>query len=153
MGVLWTGWIDVPESGSWTFGTESDDGSRLWIGTQLVVENDGLHGMQERTGSIGLQAGKHAITIGFFERGGGAGCIARASGPGMSYGVIPDEMWSYGSGESPSADLNGDDMVNGADLGLLLAGWGEPGPTDLNGDGTTNGADLGLLLATWTAGP
>lgn len=153
VGVLWTGWIDVPESGSWTFGTESDDGSRLWIGTQLVVENDGLHGMQERTGSIGLQAGKHAITIGFFERGGGAGCIARASGPGMSYGVIPDEMWSYGSGESPSADLNGDDMVNGADLGLLLAGWGEPGPTDLNGDGTTNGADLGLLLAAWTAGP
>jgi hypothetical protein len=71
----------------------------------------------------------------------------------MSYGVIPDEMWSYGSGESPSADLNGDDMVNGADLGLLLAGWGEPGPTDLNGDGTTNGADLGLLLAAWTAGP
>ena len=48
-------------------------GSKLWIGPQLVVENDGLHGMQERTGSIGLQAGKHAITIGFFERGGGAG--------------------------------------------------------------------------------
>jgi hypothetical protein len=125
----------------------------LWIGTQLVVANDGLHGMQERTGSIGLQAGKHAITIGFFERGGGAGCIARAGGPGMSYAVIPEEMWSYGSGESPSADINGDGLVNGADLGLILAGWGEPGPTDLNDDGTTNGADLGLLLAAWTAGP
>ena len=153
VGVLWTGWINVPESGSWTFGTESDDGSKLWIGTQLVVANDGLHGMQERTGSIGLQAGKHAITIGFFERGGGAGCIARAGGPGMSYAVIPEEMWSYGSGESPSADINGDGLVNGADLGLILAGWGEPGPTDLNDDGTTNGADLGLLLAAWTAGP
>ncbi|MDG2021930.1 MAG: M12 family metallo-peptidase [Phycisphaerales bacterium] len=152
-GVLWTGWVDLPESGTWTFGTESDDGSRLWIGSQLVVENDGLHGMQERTGSIGLQAGKHAITIGFFERGGGAGCIARASGPGMSYAVIPDEMWSHGSGDAPSGDLNGDGLVNGADLGLLLAGWGEPGPTDLNGDGTTNGADLGLLLAAWSASP
>ena len=53
----------------------------------------------------------------------------------MSYAVIPDEMWSHGSGESPSEDLNGDGLVNGADLGLLLAGWGEPGPTDLNGDG------------------
>ena len=153
VGVRWTGWVDLPESGTWTFGTESDDGSRLWIGSQVVVDNDGLHGMQERTGSIGLQAGKHAITIGFFERGGGAGCIVRASGPGMSYAVIPDDMWSHGSSDAPSGDLNGDGLVNGADLGLLLAGWGEPGPTDLNGDGTTNGADLGLLLAGWTAGP
>ncbi len=51
---------------------------------------------------------------------------------------------------SDPADINGDGVVNGADLGLLLAGWGEAGPTDLNGDGTTNGADLGLLLASWS---
>lgn len=46
-------------------------------------------------------------------------------------------------------DLNGDGMTDGADLGLMLAGWGVPGATDLNGDGSTNGADLGLLLAAW----
>jgi len=47
------------------------------------------------------------------------------------------------------ADFNGDGVVNGADLGLLLAAWGScPGCTeDLNGDGVVNGADLGLLLA------
>ena len=149
VGVRWTGWIDVPAPGLWTFGTESDDGSRLWIANQPLVDNDGLHGMQERTGSIGLQAGRHAIMVDFFERGGGAGCIVRASGPGMPYDVIPASMWSYGESDAPSADLNGDGTVGGADLGLLLAGWGEPGPTDLDGDGTTNGADLGLLLAAW----
>jgi hypothetical protein len=47
-------------------------------------------------------------------------------------------------------DINGDGMVNGADLGLLLSGWAQPGPTDLNHDGTTNGADLGLLLSHWS---
>jgi hypothetical protein len=47
-------------------------------------------------------------------------------------------------------DINGDGVVNGADLGLLLSGWGQPGPTDLNHDGTTNGADLGLLLSHWS---
>jgi hypothetical protein len=67
----------------------------------------------------------------------------------MPYDVIPASMWSHGEGDAPSADLNGDGTVGGADLGLLLAGWGEPGPTDLNGDGTTNGADLGILLAAW----
>ncbi len=49
------------------------------------------------------------------------------------------------------ADVNGDGIVNGADLGLLLAAWEtDECETDLNGDGTTNGADLGLLLAEWT---
>ncbi len=46
-------------------------------------------------------------------------------------------------------DLDGDGVVNGADLGLLLAAWGSPG-ADLDGDGTTDGADLGLLLSNWT---
>lgn len=46
-------------------------------------------------------------------------------------------------------DLNGDGVVSGADLGLLLGNWGNPGLTDLNGDETTNGADLGLLLGNW----
>ena len=51
------------------------------------------------------------------------------------------------------ADLFGDGIVNGADLGILLAGWGACGTgtcaSDLNGDGQVNGADLGIVLAGW----
>jgi hypothetical protein len=47
------------------------------------------------------------------------------------------------------ADLNGDGVVDGNDLGILLAGWGGRGPADLNGDGTVDGNDLGMLLAAW----
>ena len=47
-------------------------------------------------------------------------------------------------------DINGDGVVNGFDLGLLLSGWGQPGPTDLNNDGITNGFDLGVLLTNWS---
>ena len=149
VGVLWEGWIEVPESGSWTFGTESDDGSRLWIGDEIVVDNDGLHGMVERTGSISLVAGKHPVRIAFFENGGGAGCIVRLGGPGTSYGVIPDSMWTHGGSLTSPADLDGDGYVDGADLGLLILGWGQPGPSDLNGDGDTDGEDFGLLLLAW----
>lgn len=48
-------------------------------------------------------------------------------------------------------DLDGDGIVSGADLGLLLSAWGAaPGnAADLSGDGTVNGADLGLLLSNW----
>jgi CxxC motif-containing protein (DUF1111 family) len=52
------------------------------------------------------------------------------------------------------ADLNDDNLVNGADLGIQLSGWGQSDvPGDLNQDGTVNGADLGLLLAAWGACP
>ena len=100
--------------------------------------------------AIALLQGKHPIRIAFFENGGGAGCIVRIGGPATSYAVIPDEMWSYGGSILPSADLNGDGLVNGADLGILFSGWLQPGPTDLDGDGTTNGTDMGLLLAAWS---
>jgi hypothetical protein len=46
-------------------------------------------------------------------------------------------------------DLNGDWLVNGADLGIMLGNWGLPGITDLDNNGTTNGADLGILLGAW----
>lgn len=47
-------------------------------------------------------------------------------------------------------DLNGDGVVNGADLGMLLAAWATAGgPADLNGDLWVDGGDLGILLSNW----
>lgn len=53
---------------------------------------------------------------------------------------------------APSPDLNGDGVVNGADLGLLLSAWGSTGSGivgDLNADGVVDGADLGALISAW----
>lgn len=48
------------------------------------------------------------------------------------------------------ADLNGDGLVNSADLAALLGAWG-PGSSaaDINGDGFVNSADLAALLGAW----
>jgi hypothetical protein len=51
---------------------------------------------------------------------------------------------------APLGDLDGNGMVNGADLAALLAGWGSPGSSDLDGSGMTDAADLAILLAAWT---
>ncbi|HMN96719.1 MAG TPA: lamin tail domain-containing protein [Phycisphaerales bacterium] len=48
------------------------------------------------------------------------------------------------------ADLNGDGIVDGADLGILLGNWGGAGLGDLDGNGIIDGADLGLLLGSWS---
>lgn len=65
--------------------------------------------------------------------------------------------WGCPAGsDPPSADLNGDGVVNGRDLGLLLAAWGACPeclslgcPADLNQDGVVGSADLELLLEAW----
>ena len=60
-------------------------------------------------------------------------------------------------GPPGSADLNGDGVVNGADLGSMLGSWGPcvgtPCPADLNSDGVINGADLGGMLGSWGTCP
>jgi len=55
--------------------------------------------------------------------------------------------------EAPSTpgDTNGDGVVNGKDLGLLLAVFGTAEPAaDFDGNGLVDGGDLGVLLANWT---
>lgn len=75
-GFLWEGYIKVPQTATYMFETNSDDGSKLYIGAYdhnatPLVNNDGLHGTQYRSGTITLTAGIHPIAMTFFEQGGG----------------------------------------------------------------------------------
>lgn len=49
------------------------------------------------------------------------------------------------------ADINGDGIANGEDLGSVLGSWGPCTgcPADLNGNGLVNGEDLAIVLARW----
>ena len=67
-----TGTIIIPTGGTWTFGTNSDDGLRLRIDGQNVINDDALHGPENRFGQANLTAGPHTLELVFFERGGGA---------------------------------------------------------------------------------
>lgn len=57
--------------------------------------------------------------------------------------------WNGPIGPPIPGDLNGDGLVNGSDLAIVLGAWGTPGG-DLNGDGTTDGADIAIVLGNWT---
>jgi fructan beta-fructosidase len=70
-GFRFTGFVKIKKKGQYAFITTSDDGSRLYIGDKLVVDNDGLHASRRWHGEIKLEAGMHPITVDFFERGGG----------------------------------------------------------------------------------
>lgn len=81
------GYVDIPEYGYYTFFTSSDDGSRLYIDNKPVVDNDGLHGLRERSGRIGLERGRHAITVDFFEWTGDE--LLQVSYAGPHFGKLP----------------------------------------------------------------
>jgi hypothetical protein len=58
----------------------------------LIVDNDGLHGVQERSGSVRLPPGKHPVEITFFERTGGQVLEVRYEGPGIAKQLIPNSV-------------------------------------------------------------
>jgi len=87
--INYTGYINVPSDGQYTFYLASDDGSILYIDGVQVVNNDGTHMIIEQGNSIGLQAGLHAISVGYFNQTGYQGLQVSYSGPGVSKQLIP----------------------------------------------------------------
>ncbi len=66
-GLVFEGYLQVPADGVYELSTISDDGSRLYLGNRLVVDNDGSHSARERSGRVVLKQGLHPIRIEYFE--------------------------------------------------------------------------------------
>ncbi|HTF82789.1 MAG TPA: PA14 domain-containing protein, partial [Cytophagales bacterium] len=58
-------------SGTTTFYLKSDDGSKLYINNQLVIDNDGNHGTVEKSATISLAAGWYPIEVQYYDKSGG----------------------------------------------------------------------------------
>jgi hypothetical protein len=78
--VRWTGSLSIKTAGTYTFALTSDDGSKLYLDSSIVVSNDGLHPMRTRKGTKQMTTGPHLLRVEFFEKGGGAGCILKYQG-------------------------------------------------------------------------
>ncbi|HEX2877141.1 MAG TPA: PA14 domain-containing protein [Polyangiaceae bacterium] len=71
--VRWTGKVSPRYSGSTTFFTSSDDGVRLWVNGQQLINNWTNHAPTENSGSLSLTAGqKYDIKLEYYEQTGGA---------------------------------------------------------------------------------
>ncbi|MDX2853369.1 DUF1080 domain-containing protein [Streptomyces sp. PA03-3a] len=91
--------INVPDAGSYTFRLISDDGSRLFIGGQQVIDHDGLHGAEPKDGEITLTPGYHALHIDHFDRGGGQQVTLQWKPPGAAdFAVVPNSVLSTDAG-------------------------------------------------------
>ena len=104
----WFGRIFLSQSGTYTFATGSDDGSMLFIDRKLVVNNGYDQGVTQRSGTITLTAGFHAIDILYRENTGGNALQVYIAYPGGSLSMMPQSILFGGaalhglSGESGS---------------------------------------------------
>jgi hypothetical protein len=57
----------VPADGIYSFRLNSDDGAKLYINGNLVIDNDGQHAPTAKDASVSLTAGEHAISIDYFQ--------------------------------------------------------------------------------------
>jgi hypothetical protein len=75
--------IHVDEPGEYTFYVGSNDGSRLWVDNQKIIENGGQHGYKLMSGKIDLTKGTHSLMLEYFQAGGGQELKVFWKGPGF----------------------------------------------------------------------
>jgi len=132
--VRWKGSITISTSGTYTFFTSSDDGSKLFVNSTEVVDNDGLHGVVEESGSIVLSAGIYPFEALFFENSGGEFMSVSYQGPSIAKTTLPFAILSDGG----FCDSDGDGIPNQIDLDSDNDGIAdiiEAGGVDADGDG------------------
>ena len=83
-GYQYKAYIKVPADGIYTFYLESNDGSRLFIDSKELIENEANHGAVEEPGVIALKKGFHKIKVRYFQCGGGKALKISWNGPDFS---------------------------------------------------------------------
>ena len=131
-GIRYTGYIYISTPGLHTFETSSDDGSKVFLNGVEVVDNDGDHGVQSRSGTVTLSVGLHEVTILFYENGGGSSLSVSHQPPSgsltaLSFSNLYIDSDPDGDGISNHLDLDSDDDG--------IPDIIEAGGTDSDGDG------------------
>ncbi len=121
-GYEFTGYIQVTTPGLYTFYTDSDDGSKLWIGDQLLVSNNGTHGIQTASGQQCLGVGYHAIRVRYTQGINGFGLSVSWQGPGLAKQVIPANRLFRN--DCPVPSLTGSLTICAGQSTTLTAGGG-----------------------------
>jgi hypothetical protein len=99
-GLRFTGYLHVPNDGVYTFALTSDDGSRLAIGSDILIDHDGYHSERTKLGMIALAAGYHPITVLYFQAGGGQALDLAIAQDGATPQSI-SAAWLFHQGDTP----------------------------------------------------
>jgi hypothetical protein len=91
--IRWTGYIQPHFTETYTFYVSSDNGRRVWINDQLIIDKWIDDWGVTYSGEIALVAGeKYSIRIEYFESAGGADCHLEWSSPSQARQIVPQSQ-------------------------------------------------------------
>jgi hypothetical protein len=113
--IDYSGYFYVDNPGPYRFALTSDDGSKLYIDDNRVIDNDGIHASHPEFGSITLKGGIHHIRISYFQGPrDSVALILAVAGPGQDFRIFSTNEfrpprnpadWKYGDPNNlPSND-------------------------------------------------
>ena len=104
--MRWEGLVEARSDELYTFHVTHDDGARLWVNDQLIINNWTDHAAIEDSGTIALQLGqRYSIRLEFFENGGDASATLAWSTPlGIEKQIIPQTQL-YSGATPPQPDF------------------------------------------------
>jgi uncharacterized repeat protein (TIGR03806 family) len=103
----WTGAVQPQFNETYTFYTTTDDGVRLWVNGQLLIDHWVDQGATEWSGSISLLAQqRYNIQMDYYENGGGASATLAWSSPSTAKVIIPQTQLYPVSNPPPVVVLN-----------------------------------------------
>ncbi len=91
-GLQFTAVLRVPADDNYTFYLNSVDGSQLYINGVRVVDNNGVHGLQERSATTWLAAGDHNVMVNYFNRNGDASLAVEWSSASLERQSLNDHL-------------------------------------------------------------
>ena len=99
--IRWTGALLPPETGTYTLITETDDGVRVWVDDELVIDDWNGHFVTRNEAQVALTAGTPAkLRIDYFEIDLAASARLKWSSPTIAEEVVPRERLAAADGPS-----------------------------------------------------
>lgn len=93
--ISYYGYINIEEEDVYDFYLLSDDGARLYLDDELVVDNNGSHSPRTRSGNIGLQKGYHKFYLEYYDDCEGEELKLFYKSSKFSKTKVPDQMFVH----------------------------------------------------------
>lgn len=137
--VRWTGQVTAVFSETYTFTTRTDDGARLWVNGELLVDQWVNQSATEWSGSIALEAGRsYTIEMDYYENTGSAVAQLYWSSPSTPRQIIPSSALQPSTGPPDARDNDADGIANDQDADDDNDGVPDLQDSDRDGDGSPN---------------
>ncbi|MBY0263015.1 MAG: hypothetical protein K2Q20_11770, partial [Phycisphaerales bacterium] len=156
MSAVFTGFVQVPSTGYWTFTLQGGSSARLSIGGDPLLNASSPLNAAPVSATRALQAGLHAIRIDYHYGPTPPKLILSYNAEGQASTVVPSSaLFRTALPAPPScpADFNNSGVRDVADIFAFLSAWFAGGPgSDFNNSGVRDVADIFSFLSAWFAG-